>query len=171
MNKDPNLDSTAPQAKFTHVDTTGKANMVDVGDKSQSKRQAIAQGFVSVSPALMQQLVDNSLAKGDVLSVARVAGIQGAKQCSNLIPLCHPLMLSKVQIDFELQQQAMQVRIVCMCKLTGQTGVEMEALTGVSVAALTLFDMCKAVDPSMTIHGIKVLEKQGGKTGHWVNEA
>jgi len=106
-----------------------------------------------------------------VFSVARIAGIQACKNCANLIPLCHPLLLTKIKIEFELDDIKQQIRIQCTCKLKGTTGVEMEALTGVSVAALTLFDMCKAVDPSMTIHSIRVLEKIGGKSGHWQRES
>ena len=105
--------------------------------------------------------------KGVVFAVARIAGIQAAKKCSDLIPLCHPLMLSKVQVDFTLDNNNQQVRVTSLCRLTGQTGVEMEALTAVSVACLTLFDMCKAADPAMEIHGIRVLTKEGGKSGHW----
>ncbi|WP_343861961.1 cyclic pyranopterin monophosphate synthase MoaC [Aliiglaciecola litoralis] len=152
---------------LSHVDESGKANMVDVTLKQETMRQAIAQGAVSVSSEVLVQIQKNQLIKGDVLSVARIAGIQAAKKCADLIPLCHPLLLTKVQIDFELDVIESQVSITCLCKLKGNTGIEMEALTGVSVAALTIFDMCKALDPSMTIHSIRVLEKKGGKTGDW----
>lgn len=154
-------------AQLSHVDQQGQANMVDVSDKPQTAREAVAEGFLSVSTEAMAQIQANNLAKGDVFSVARIAGIQAAKNCANLIPLCHPLMLSKIAVDFELDHDNLQVRVVCRCKLKGNTGVEMEALAGVSVAALTLFDMCKAVDPSMTIHSIRVLQKHGGKNGTW----
>ena len=154
-------------AGFTHVNKHGKANMVDVTDKQVTQRQAVAEGFISMSAQAFTMLKDNTHAKGDVLSIARIAGIQGAKKCSELIPLCHPLMLSKVQIDFEILHDENKVRIQALCKLAGQTGVEMEALTAVTVAALTLFDMCKAVDPHMQISDIKVLSKQGGKNGDW----
>lgn len=153
--------------KFSHVDENGQANMVDVSDKQITQRTAWAEGFISMQAQVIEKIKENQIAKGDVFSVARVAGIQASKNCANLIPLCHPLMLSKIQIDFEIDEPNKQIRVLCMCKLNGNTGVEMEALTGVSVAALTLFDMCKAVDPAMTIHSIRVLEKQGGKTGHW----
>ena len=152
---------------LTHVDVHGKANMVDVTDKQMTQRQAVAEGYISMSDQAFSMLKDNAHAKGDVLSIAQIAGIQGAKKCSDLIPLCHPLMLSKVQIEFETIDAENKVRIQALCKLAGQTGVEMEALTAVSIAALTLFDMCKAVDPHMQISDIKVLSKQGGKSGDW----
>ena len=158
--------STTPSI-LSHVDESGQANMVDVSNKAITARVATAQGFISMHPEVISQIQQNQIAKGDVFSVARVAGIQASKNCANLIPLCHPLMLTKIQIDFEIDELNSQIGIQCMCKLNGNTGVEMEALTGVSVAALTLFDMCKAADPSMTIHSICVLEKKGGKTGHW----
>ena len=156
---------------LSHIDNQGKANMVDVSEKAASTRIAKAGAYVSVSESALEQIIKNQLAKGDVYSVARVAGIQAAKQCANLVPLCHPLLLSKVDVDFETEELSRQIRITCQCKLNGNTGVEMEALTGVSVAALTLFDMCKAVDPEMVIHGLKVLEKSGGKTGLWRRSA
>ena len=152
---------------LTHVDAHGKANMVDVTNKQVTQRQAVAEGYISMSQQAFSMLKDNAHAKGDVLSIAQIAGIQGAKKCSDLIPLCHPLMLSKVQIEFETIDAENKVRIQALCKLAGQTGVEMEALTAVSIAALTLFDMCKAVDPHMQISDIKVLSKQGGKSGDW----
>lgn len=152
---------------LTHVNKHGKANMVDVTDKQVTQRQAVAEGYISMSKQAFIMLKDNTHAKGDVLSIARIAGIQGAKKCSELIPLCHPLMLSKIQIDFETFDDRNKVRIQALCKLAGQTGVEMEALTAVTVSALTLFDMCKAVDPHMQISDIKVLSKQGGKSGDW----
>lgn len=153
--------------ELSHVNPKGEANMVDVTDKSVTARQARAEAFVNMSADCLQKIQHNDMQKGDVLSVARIAGIQAAKKCADLIPLCHPLALSKVQIEFQLQPEQSRVRIESMCKLKGQTGVEMEALTAASVAALTLFDMCKAVDPKMEIHGVKVLEKQGGKSGDW----
>ena len=152
---------------LSHIDESGKVNMVDVSNKEITQRIARAEGYISMLPTVIEQIQQNQIAKGDVFSVARIAGIQASKNCANLIPLCHPLMLTKIQIDFEIDEEQNQIRILCMCKLNGNTGVEMEALTGVSVAALTLFDMCKAADPSMTIHSIRVLEKTGGKTEHW----
>jgi cyclic pyranopterin monophosphate synthase len=150
---------------LTHIDQQGKASMVDVSAKDFSLREARAFGRVVMSISTLQQIEQNQLKKGDVLSVARIAGIQAAKKCADLIPLCHPLALSKVAVDFELNFDKSSVDIVASCKLTGQTGVEMEALTAVSVAALTVFDMCKAVDKNMVIEAIQILEKTGGKSG------
>ena len=141
--------------------------MVDVSGKKPTVREARAEGYVTMQPATLQAIVEGNHHKGDVFSVARIAGIQAAKQTSQLIPLCHPLMLSKVAVEFDVEPDNSRIRVHSLCRLTGQTGVEMEALTAVSVATLTLFDMCKAVDPGMIIEGIKVLEKSGGNTGHW----
>lgn len=152
---------------LTHIDDSGKAKMVDVTDKADSYREAEAEGFITMSPAAFHMLQEQKHKKGDVIGTARIAGIQGAKRCADLIPLCHALNLTKVSIDFELLPKSSEVRIVSQCKVVGQTGVEMEALTAVSVAALTLFDMCKAADPLMVIHGLKVLSKSGGKSGLW----
>ncbi|MBQ0798386.1 MAG: cyclic pyranopterin monophosphate synthase MoaC [Porticoccaceae bacterium] len=153
--------------EFSHINADGEANMVDVSGKAISTRVAVAEGFVLMQAETLKLIRDGGHHKGDVLATARIAGIQGAKRCPDLIPLCHPLMLSKVQVDFELQDTKNRIRITALCKLDGKTGVEMEALTAVSVAALTLFDMCKAVDPGMIIEDIKVLSKAGGKTGNW----
>ncbi|MFT6897075.1 MAG: cyclic pyranopterin phosphate synthase [Paraglaciecola sp.] len=152
---------------FSHIDQHGKANMVDVTQKPPSIRVAMAQGYVKMQATTIDLIKTNALAKGDIFAVARIAGIQAAKKCADLIPLCHPLMLSKVDIQFELEEAKHRVKINALCKLTGQTGVEMEALTAVSVAALTLFDMAKAVDPMMQIQDIKVIHKQGGKSADW----
>ncbi len=152
---------------FTHLNQDGEANMVDVTEKAATKRIATAEAYISMQPETLSMIVDGEHDKGDVFAVARIAGIQAAKQTGQLIPLCHPLMLSKVQVSFEVQADTNRVRIETLCKLTGQTGVEMEALTAASVAALTLFDMCKAVDKTMVISGVRVLEKQGGKSGHF----
>lgn len=154
-------------SEFSHINERGEASMVDVSGKAASIREARAEGYITMKPDTLQAIIEGNHHKGDVFGVARIAGIQAAKQCSQLIPLCHPLMLSKVGVDFEIDQTNHRVRILSLCKLTGQTGVEMEALTATSVAALTLFDMCKAADPGMVITGIRVLEKIGGKTGHW----
>ena len=153
--------------EFSHVNARGEASMVDVSGKEPTVREARAEGYVTMQPATLQAIVEGNHHKGDVFGVARIAGIQAAKQTSQLIPLCHPLMLSKVAVDFDVDPDNSRIRVHSLCRLTGQTGVEMEALTAVSVATLTLFDMCKAVDPGMIIEGIKVLEKSGGKTGHW----
>lgn len=154
-------------AHLTHLNQKGEANMVDVSEKAVTAREARAQGIITMNQVAYDLVTSGEHKKGDVFAVARIAGIQAAKQCSNLIPLCHPLMLSKVQVDFELLPETRQVKVLTLCKLSGQTGVEMEALTAASVACLTLFDMCKAVDPGMQIHDIKVLTKSGGKTGEW----
>jgi len=154
---------------FSHLNAGGEANMVDVSYKAVTQREAIAEGYVYVSPSVIEQISDATIAKGDVFAVARIAGIQGAKRCSDLIPLCHPLALSKVDINFDIDSNDNRIKATCYCKLSGQTGVEMEALTGVNIALLTLFDMCKAIDPTMHIEGVRVLEKIGGKTGHWTH--
>jgi len=153
--------------KLSHMDSQGNAKMVDVGDKPLSQRVAIARGAVRVAPNTLQLITKGGHRKGDVLSVARIAGIQAAKNCSQLIPLCHQLMLSKVDVNFELDSEESLVEIVAECKVKGQTGVEMEALTAVSVAALTIYDMCKAVDKEMLIEGICLMQKSGGKSGHY----
>ncbi|WP_422121166.1 cyclic pyranopterin monophosphate synthase MoaC [Neptunicella marina] len=152
---------------LTHINQQGDASMVDVTNKAVTSRTAIAEGYIYMQPDTLKLVEQHGMQKGDVIAVARIAGIQAAKKCADLIPLCHPLALSKVQLDFELQPENSRVRIQSLCKLAGQTGVEMEALTAVSVAALTLFDMCKAADKSMRIDGIRVLSKQGGKSGDW----
>jgi len=162
--------SSTPKT-LTHVNEKGEANMVDVTEKSMTSRTATAQGFIKVSAATMALINQGENNKGDVFAVARIAGIQAAKKCSDLIPLCHPLMLTKVQVDFEVDQKNNQIKVTGLCRLTGQTGVEMEALTAVSIALLTLFDMCKAADPTMEIFGIKVLTKEGGKSGTWQAKA
>jgi cyclic pyranopterin phosphate synthase len=153
--------------ELSHLNQQGEANMVDVTEKEMTSRTATAQGYIKMNAATYELITTGKHKKGDVFAVARIAGIQAAKKCSDLIPLCHPLMLSKVQVDFTLDNNNQQVIVTSLCRLTGQTGVEMEALTAVSVACLTLFDMCKAADPAMEIHGIKVLTKEGGKSGHW----
>jgi len=140
--------------------------MVDVSGKAETPRTAVACGRVRMAPATLREIIEHGVPKGDVLAVARVAGIQGAKRCSELIPLCHPLPLSRVAISFELVGDDC-LEITAECRVTGQTGVEMEALTAVSVAALTVYDMCKAMDKAMTIESIRLLSKEGGKSGHW----
>lgn len=153
---------------FSHVNQNGEANMVDVSGKTVTVREARAEAYIYMNADAVTLIQRGDHHKGDIFGVSRIAGIMGAKKTSDLIPLCHPLMLSKVGVELELQADLQRVRIETLCKLEGKTGVEMEALTAASVTALTLFDMCKAVDPSMRIEGIKVLEKVGGKTGHWV---
>ena len=152
---------------FTHLDADGKAQMVDVGGKASTERVARAQARVFMSAETLAMIDDGSHKKGDVLSVARIAGIQAAKQCSHLIPLCHPLMLTSVTVDLALDAESSCVTIEATCRLSGQTGVEMEALTAASVSALTVFDMCKAVDKEMAINDVTLLEKSGGRSGHY----
>lgn len=153
--------------QFTHLDANGNANMVDVSNKQVTLREACAYAEISLLPETLNMVIGGKHSKGDVLAVARIAGIQAAKQTSQLIPLCHPLMLSKVMIELEPDTRLNLIKIRSTCKLSGQTGVEMEALTGASVAALTIYDMCKAVDKGMCISSIKLLEKKGGKSGNW----
>jgi cyclic pyranopterin phosphate synthase len=152
-------------AGFTHFDKEGKARMVDVSDKAETERTATAQGSVIMQPATLALIKDGGVKKGDVLSVARLAGIMGAKKTPELIPLCHPLALTSVQVDLTLDEARNAVDITATCKLVGKTGVEMEALTAVSVAALTVYDMCKAVDKGMQIVDIRLTHKSGGKSG------
>ena len=152
-------------AGFTHFDKEGKARMVDVSDKAETERSATAKGSVIMQPATLALIKDGAVKKGDVLSVARLAGIMGAKKTPDLIPLCHPLALTSVQVDLALDEARNAVDITATCKLVGKTGVEMEALTAVSVAALTVYDMCKAVDKGMQIVDIRLIHKSGGKSG------
>jgi cyclic pyranopterin monophosphate synthase len=155
---------------LTHIDNQGKASMVDVSEKQPSVREAKAFARIIMRPETLEQIQLNSLQKGDVLAVARIAGIQAAKKCADLIPLCHSLLLSKVSVDFEINPKENSVDIYTLCKLTGQTGVEMEALTAASIAALTIYDMCKAIDMEMVIETICLLEKSGGRRGHFLRE-
>lgn len=154
-------------SRLTHLDDHGHAHMVDVSEKASTFREARARAVVYMSQEVLDLIISGGHKKGDVLAVARIAGIQAAKRTSDLIPLCHPLMLSKVSVTLEPNVEQGCVVINTVCRLTGQTGVEMEALTAASVAALTLYDMCKAVDKSIIISDIKLLEKVGGKSGHW----
>ncbi|MFC3152084.1 cyclic pyranopterin monophosphate synthase MoaC [Litoribrevibacter euphylliae] len=154
-------------SKFTHIDDKGNAVMVDVSEKQATTRTSQAEGFVYMNDETLAMVMAGSHKKGDVLAVARIAGIQAAKKTSDLIPLCHPLMLSSVKVEFDAQPDQGRIKVLSMCKLTGQTGVEMEALTAVSVACLTVYDMCKAVDKMMRIDGVRVLSKSGGKSGDW----
>ena len=157
-------------SKLTHINSNGEAQMVDVSEKNSTSREAKAGAKVLMKPATLDLIVSGSHKKGDVLSVARVAGIQAAKKCSELIPLCHPLMLTKVSVELTPNTKDSTIEIVAVAKLNGKTGVEMEALTAASIAALTVYDMCKAVDRFMTISNVQLLEKKGGKSGHWVLE-
>ena len=147
--------------EFTHFDEQGNARMVDVGDKADTKREAVARGTIFMSPQCLDMVSRGTMAKGDVLGVARVAGIMGAKRTSDLIPLCHILNLTKLNVDFTIKEEMSGIEAVCTARTTGKTGVEMEALTGVSTALLTIYDMCKAMDRGMVIRDIRILEKNG----------
>ena len=154
-------------SQLTHLDDSGAARMVDIGDKQITERVAVASAVVSMQSETLALLEQGAHKKGDVLAVARIAGIQAAKKCSDLIPLCHTLLLTSVEISFHIDSQASSVRIESSCKVSGKTGVEMEALTAVSIAALTIYDMCKAVDRGMQIVNVSLLHKEGGKSGAW----
>lgn len=154
-------------SSLSHLNARGEAHMVDITDKTATVREARAEAYVCMQPATLAAIVDGCVLKGDVLATARIAGIQGAKQCSDLIPLCHPLQLTGVTVDFEPDIASSRLRIETMCKLSGKTGVEMEALTAASVAALAIYDMCKALEKGMVISGLRLLEKTGGKSGDY----
>ena len=160
--------------KLTHLNEQGAAHMVDVGDKDITHRTASAEGFVVMQKETLQMITEGRHKKGDVFATCRIAGIMAAKKCSELIPLCHALNLSSVTLTLEAVNDSInsvsKVRVTSTCKLDAKTGVEMEALTAVSIACLTLYDMCKAVDKGMVIEGVRLLEKEGGRTGHWKAE-
>ena len=153
---------------LTHFDNSGQAHMVDVGDKAVTRRVAIASGNINMLPATLKLIQQGDAKKGDVLGIARIAAIQASKKTADLIPLCHPISLTKVSVTFEINAPESSINCTVSCETTGQTGVEMEALAAVSVGLLTIYDMCKAVDRGMTIVEIKLLEKQGGKSGDWL---
>jgi molybdenum cofactor biosynthesis protein MoaC len=155
---------------FTHFNDNGRAWMVDVGAKNDTERSAIAQARVRMQPATLEAIKCGGIKKGDVLGVAQVAGIMAAKQTANLIPMCHPLMLSAVNILFEMDEENSSITIQCQVKTTGKTGVEMEAISGAGIAAITIYDMSKAIDRWMEITDLKLLEKDGGKNGHLVRK-
>jgi cyclic pyranopterin phosphate synthase len=154
-------------SKLTHINDKGEAQMVDVSGKANTAREASASAIVHMKKETLDLIVSGSHKKGDVLAVARIAGIQAAKKCWELIPLCHPLMLSKVTVELTPNEDDSTIEIVATAKLEGKTGVEMEALTAASIAALAIYDMCKAVDRFMRIDNVQLLEKKGGKSGHW----
>ncbi len=156
---------------FTHLDHAGGAIMVDVGDKPETLRKAEARGEVLMAPATLQRLLDRDIPKGDVLAVARIAGIMATKQTAHIIPLCHPIELSSVSIDFEFPEDRPSVEIKATVQSTGRTGVEMEALTAVSVAALSIYDMCKSLDRGMVINDIRLVFKSGGRSGTYVRDS
>ena len=155
--------------QFTHLDDTGAAHMVDVADKPDTAREAVARSFIVLNQAVVDAVLAQQISKGDVLATARIAAIQAAKKCADLIPLCHPLPLSHVSVDIDAGQFEGQAGLRCTsrCRTTGKTGVEMEALTAASVAALTIYDMCKALDKGFRIVDVKLISKSGGKSGDW----
>lgn len=154
-------------AGLTHVDARGAANMVDVGRKAETERTAVAVGTVTMKAETLRTIVDGNARKGDVLGAARIAGIMGAKKTHELIPLCHPLLLTKVSVEIEPDEALPGLRVTALARVTGKTGVEMEALTAASIACLTIYDMAKAVDRDMVIGGVRLLEKTGGKSGDY----
>lgn len=155
---------------FSHLDENGDARMVDISDKEATSRMAVASGKIRMSPDCFTMLLGGCIPKGDVLSTARIAGVMAAKKTPDIIPMCHTLLLEKVKISFETDESSYEIKAVCEVRLTGKTGAEMEALTGVSAALLTVYDMCKAVDKNMVISDICLQEKDGGKTGHYIRE-
>ena len=162
-NNDPNL-------HLTHLDEQGNAKMVDVGDKEVTSREAIARGHVSIQPETLRLIKEGLMKKGDVLTIAQLAGIMGAKKTSDLIPLCHPLPLDKVDVELELDDPECRINITAIARTTARTGVEMEALTAVAVSALTLYDMCKSVDRGIRIEAVRLVEKRGGHSGEIILE-
>ncbi|WP_230969100.1 cyclic pyranopterin monophosphate synthase MoaC [Nitrogeniibacter aestuarii] len=157
--------------RLTHFDADGQAHMVDVGGKTETKRVAVAEGRITMEPATFRMVKEGSAKKGDVIGIARIAAIQASKRTSDLVPLCHPLPLTRVAVDFTLDEAASSITCNVTAETVGRTGVEMEALTAVQVGLLTIYDMCKAVDRGMCMEGIRLLEKLGGKSGHWKFDA
>jgi len=157
--------------KFTHIDDHGRVRMVDVTDKDRTPRYAAAQGVVSMKPETLARILDQTIKKGNVLETARIAGVMGAKKTSELVPMCHPLNITHISVDFSPDKASSSIRIEARVRILDRTGVEMEALTAVSVAALTIYDMCKSVDREMIISDIHLLEKSGGKSGTYVRKA
>jgi len=155
---------------FTHFDNNGNAIMVDVSQKEIASRAAVAKGVISMNEETMKAVLGGAVKKGDVFGVARIGGIMAAKRCADLIPLCHPLNFDKCTIDFSVNENKKEIESICEVKLSGKTGAEMEALTGVTVALLTIYDMCKALDKAMVIGNVMLCEKSGGKSGHFINE-
>jgi len=161
--------SKRPQEEpWTHLDARGRASMVDVGEKSVTRREAVAEAWVRLSPKVYEQIVSGKIAKGDVFAVCRVAGISAGKRASEWIPLAHPLFVEKIAVDIEPEKSSGRIRFIATAVLSGKTGVEMEALVAVSAAALTLYDMCKAVDRGIVIGPIRLLRKSGGRSGLWM---
>jgi cyclic pyranopterin monophosphate synthase len=153
--------------QLTHFNESGEAHMVDVGNKAITDRVAVTEGYIEMQADTLRLIAEGGHKKGDVLAIARIAGIMAAKKTADLIPLCHPLPISHVSVDFQIEAERQRIRCQCTVKTTGQTGVEMEALTATQIALLTIYDMCKAVDRGMVIQSVQLLEKSGGKSGHW----
>lgn len=153
--------------QFTHFNPDGNAHMVDIGNKVDSERLAVVEGFIQVLPETLKKIADKGHKKGDVLQIARLAGIMSAKKTADIIPLCHPIPITHIDIDFELLHTDSTVRCEVTCKTVGKTGIEMEAIVACNTALMTIYDMCKAVDRGMTINGVRLLEKSGGKSGHY----
>ncbi len=153
---------------LTHFDAGGRAHMVDVGEKAESHRVAVATGTIRMQAGTLSKILSGTAAKGDVIGIARIAAIQGSKRTGELIPLCHPTGLTRVAVDFDTDEERNSVRCTATAETVGRTGVEMEALTAVSVGLLTIYDMCKAIDRGMCIEDIRLLEKKGGRSGHWI---
>lgn len=162
------MTDTKPSSPLTHFDAQGQAHMVDVAAKASTHRVAVAEGRITMLPATLALIQSGTAKKGDVLGIARIAGIQASKKTSDLIPLCHPIALTRVAVEFDIEADAHAVRCRATAECTGQTGVEMEALSAVSVALLTIYDMCKAVDRGMVMGGVRLMEKRGGKSGEFV---
>jgi len=158
------------EASLTHFNAAGEAHMVDVGDKAVTQRSAVCEGYIEMRAETLALIIAGNHKKGDVLGIARIAGIMASKRTADLIPLCHPLPLTHVELQLEPQPERNRVHCVAMVKTNGQTGVEMEGLTAVQVALLTIYDMCKAVDRGMVIQGVQLLEKTGGKSGRWLRD-
>lgn len=156
-------------SELTHFDDEGASRMVDVGGKDVTARIAVAESFITMEPATQRLILDRQVSKGDVLEIARIAGIMATKKTADLIPLCHPLSISSVRLDYEVQNET-TIRIIATVKIDGKTGVEMEALTAVSIAAITIYDMCKAVDRGMSLGPTRLVEKSGGKSGHFIRK-
>ncbi|MCB5188342.1 cyclic pyranopterin monophosphate synthase MoaC [Methylobacillus caricis] len=154
-------------SNLTHFDASGQAHMVDVGNKAETQRAAVARGSIQMLPATLATILQGDAKKGDVLGIARIAAIQGSKRTAELIPLCHPIPLTKVGVEFEIEHAINTIHCTVTAETVGRTGVEMEALTATSLALLTIYDMCKAIDRGMQIREIRLLEKAGGKSGHW----
>jgi len=154
-------------SKLTHINERGDAHMVDVGDKASTVRKAVAEGTITMQPETLQLVLSGNNKKGDVLAVARIAGIMAAKKTSELVPLCHPIALTSVEVELTPDEKTHSIHCICTAGTTGQTGVEMEALTAAQIALLTVYDMCKAVDRGMTITNVRLLKKSGGKSGDW----